>query len=337
MTSFAASLLRLFRRSKLAGLAFKVALTLAAFWFVFRGVDFSHLADMAARQDHRLMLAVIAILFSQVILGTHRWRVILRSLARSRVHLLSLIEAFKIYYISMFFNNCLPGAVGGDVVRVWLTRSEHISLPLSINSVIIDRLVALAMVFVLVIVTLPLLGAAAGFNAMLVLPPVLALAGAGILFLFNIQRLLGRFSHIRVVHWLLFFASNLRLLFKHRVAFAATCVYAMLGQVIYCFSTMILARSLGIDISFTQCLTLIPPVVLATTLPISVGGWGIREAGMVTMLSLAGVSQAQALLLSIQLGLVSMIVSLPAGLLWLVYRKHASRPPADGIPLESVV
>ena len=42
---------------KLLALSAKVALTLAALWFVFRGVDVEHLSDIWYRQNHA-MLAV---------------------------------------------------------------------------------------------------------------------------------------------------------------------------------------------------------------------------------------------------------------------------------------
>jgi hypothetical protein len=84
-----------------------------------------------------------------------------------------------------------------------------------------------------------------------------------------------------------------------------------------------LAGSLGLPLTLGESLTLIPPVVLATTLPLSIGGWGIREAGMVGMLGMVGIPRAGALVLSVQLGLLSVLMSLPAGVLWLLYRKRA--------------
>jgi hypothetical protein len=114
-------------------------------------------------------------------------------------------------------------------------------------------------------------------------------------------------------------------------ASAISITLAAFTHISYCLSAYILARSLAIDVSAVQCITLIPPVILMTTLPISIGGWGVREAGMVGMLGLVGVSQAAALMLSIQTGLLSIIVSLPASLIWLAYRKRTPHPlPADG-------
>ncbi|MDE3061078.1 MAG: flippase-like domain-containing protein, partial [Pseudomonadota bacterium] len=58
-------------------------------------------------------------------------------------------------------------------------------------------------------------------------------------------------------------------------------------------------------------------VILAAMLPISVGGWGVREASMVAMLALAGVPHGIALIVSVQLGLLVALAASPGGLLWL--------------------
>ncbi len=76
-----------------------------------------------------------------------------------------------------------------------------------------------------------------------------------------------------------------------------------------------------------QSIALIPLVQLATTMPISIGGWGVREAGMVGLLAMIGVPKAAALLLSIQLGLVVTLVSLPGGILY-ACRRAVPQPMA---------
>jgi len=62
-----------------------------------------------------------------------------------------------------------------------------------------------------------------------------------------------------------------------------------------------------------------PPVILATVLPISIGGWGMRETAMVFMLSLVGVAPERAFLLSVLMGVVTVVMSLPGGVLWLLF------------------
>jgi len=318
----------LVKHSKLLNGLIKLALSLAAFWFALHKVDFMAFASTLKNQDHRGITEAVAMMILQIILGGMRWRLILKALSATGKNVMTRWEALKLVYIGAFFNCCLPGTVGGDVVRVWLAKSDHIPLPVAINSVIIDRMIALIAVGLLVVVTMPLLSAAIGFNTSIVWGVMVVGAVFGLWVLKHIERLLTPWKDIHPVRWLLYFTHCLQLLFKHHAASAVSLIYALLAHTGYCIAVYALAQSLGITISILQCITLVPLVVLVTTLPISVGGWGVREAGMVSMLGLAGVSQAAALALSIQLGLLNIFINLPAGLLWLGYRKRQGTPPA---------
>src|SRR4029077_21281375 len=59
-----------------------------------------------------------------------------------------------------------------------------------------------------------------------------------------------------------------------------------------------LARAQHLDVSFVDFLVLIPPVVLLAALPISIGGWGVRENAMIIALAPIGVAAGSALLIA---------------------------------------
>jgi len=57
----------------------------------------------------------------------------------------------------------------------------------------------------------------------------------------------------------------------------------------------------------------------AVALPISIGGWGLRELAVVSLLGAHGVPAERALLFSVCFGLVLLIGSLPGALAWLLF------------------
>ena len=67
----------------------------------------------------------------------------------------------------------------------------------------------------------------------------------------------------------------------------------------------------------------------AVALPISAAGWGVREASLVTLLGLVGVDRSAALLLSVEFGLLTTLLSLPGGLIWLALRGRPTRHLED--------
>jgi uncharacterized membrane protein YbhN (UPF0104 family) len=92
----------------------------------------------------------------------------------------------------------------------------------------------------------------------------------------------------------------------------------------------VLAWSFEPDAPLSAFLLLAPLVTLVTTVPISVGGWGVREGAMVTALGLVNIQPSVALAVSIQFGLIMLAVGLPGGVLAFVGRSEGeSRSEAE--------
>lgn len=81
------------------------------------------------------------------------------------------------------------------------------------------------------------------------------------------------------------------------------------------------AIALGLSVCFLACLALTQPITLITVLPISIAGWGIREAGLISVLSFAGVTNNDALVVSIVFGILLIIITLPGGIFLLFKNK----------------
>ena len=79
--------------------------------------------------------------------------------------------------------------------------------------------------------------------------------------------------------------------------------FAVAAQIALGMATFSMAASLGIKVTLLDCIVLMQPVALLANLPISVGGWGVRETAVVLLFGLIGVPSSAALVLSLQLGL----------------------------------
>ena len=73
-------------------------------------------------------------------------------------------------------------------------------------------------------------------------------------------------------------------------------------------SLWILALGNSVDAPLAAFLVLAPLITMVTTVPISIGGWGVREGATVAALGLLGVAPASALAVSVQFGLVMLVV-----------------------------
>jgi hypothetical protein len=67
---------------------------------------------------------------------------------------------------------------------------------------------------------------------------------------------------------------------------------------------------------FRADLSVGPPIALITMLPISIAGWGVREATMMVAFGYAGLIQSDGTMVSLRTGVISFVVGLLGGLVW---------------------
>jgi uncharacterized membrane protein YbhN (UPF0104 family) len=71
------------------------------------------------------------------------------------------------------------------------------------------------------------------------------------------------------------------------------------------------ARALGAPVSAFHVLALVPPALFSMSIPISVGGWGLREASIVALWAMAGLPAADGLASSVLYGAITLASTLP--------------------------
>ncbi|CAA7616235.1 conserved membrane hypothetical protein [Candidatus Terasakiella magnetica] len=310
----------------------KGALSIGLIWFVFSKVDVASAWDQAKTLDPLMLALAVGLSLIQVWLGAVRWWLVLRALRAA----FSASQAFIVYYIGVFFAIVLPGAVGGDAVRMWKAHRSGLSLAASINSVMLERVATVLGLVLLVAATQPLLLARApNIPGSWVFPALSVLGIAGILVLSVLDRLPQSLHRWRAVRGLVHLAGDTRRLFFRPSWGGATLAVAILGHINLSMVAYALAVGLRLNIDMIDCLVLVPPVILIMTLPISIAGWGVRETAMVAAFGYVGVESHSALVLSVLFGLVSTATALPGGLVWLMSGDHLKPDEIEAIEDEA--
>lgn len=305
---------------------------MAILWLITWKVDLSAAIDHTSKQNLTLVLLAFAICFLQIGLGAVRWQIALRALgARPPFR-----ETAKFFYISIFFNAWLPGGVGGDFMRAWLSYRAEINAKVAITSVVLDRLAALLGIAVLVLFTMPSYLGQVGYSLLTVLPITVSMIGLiGVILIAFLRRLPAPWIRFRILRMLRDFGYDVRTVFFAPRNAIPLIIVAMAGQAALGFMTYAMALSLDIRVSLAECIVLMQPVALISNLPITVGGWGVRETAILSVFGLVGVSPAASLALSIQLGLLLLVIALPGGLLWLFSRPRNGKRCTGTTPMQS--
>lgn len=305
--------------------ALRIAISVAFIVGLLGWLDAQGLA-MAFAAPHLGWLALaLALGVPQVVLSAWRWR-----LTASRLGVpLSLARAVREYYLATFINQVLPGGILGDATRAWRHARESGSTA-TWAAVLIERLsgqLALALVATAGVLASPALHALPGHLAAdanlpaqsgwVLAAALIALAGGAVLALKR-QRPLALRSLAALHHALLARAVLARQLG------ASLLVVASYVAVFLCCLRMI-----GVDTPFVVVAPLVPLVLLAMAIPLSLAGWGLREGAAALVWLAAGLDPVHGVAASVAYGVVVLLSSLPGALILL----HARvRQPSRGSP-----
>ena len=119
-------------------------------------------------------------------------------------------------------------------------------------------------------------------------------------------------SLARLPHWTVLSsaaAAAKRLVTSPWGAGLAAC--SLLSNLNFALGAYLLAGALGVPATLWDMLAVMPAVTLAATLPVSLGGWGVREGALVLLLGHCGVPASQALALSLTFGAFGLMGSSP--------------------------
>lgn len=301
-------------RNKWVNFGLKLAVSVALIWFLARSIDIPTAIDRIAGLSFGALATTVALFLCLIVNNTVRWALVMRAINAP----IRLIEVFRILYIGMFFNQTLPSSIGGDAVRIFLVHRTGKTLETAINGILLERVVTLIGLIVLVVATQPILLSRIGDNpAKYAFPALAGLAVVGVAVLMLLDRLPLKYRRWRIIRALAQLANDTRaLLLSPRYAVSGIAL-GVVGFALVSASAWVLGRALGIDVTLADCLVLVPPVMLITTVPISVAGWGVREGAMVAAFGFIGVAREDALLWSVLLGVLLIVASLPGGLIWL--------------------
>jgi uncharacterized protein (TIRG00374 family) len=303
--------------------------------FLFYKVAWSDLVAKMREADYRWLTLACALFGVAAMFGAVRWWFLLR--VQSIVLPLRAVAALTL--IGQFFNSFMFGAVGGDVVKaLYLYRYAPGQKTHATLSVLIDRALGLFVLLCASLLVLPwelrsLHGTEAANAALAALIVVFGLMVAGAIALFftpfhrapaRLRALWTRVPHHRIAELVL---SGFR---QHGRALGMTLGSVSAGVAValvlvaagYC-----IARGINLPVGYLQLLIIITVAICVTSLPISIGGHGVREGIFVLMFAAFGVIAVErggsenAILFSLLFFAVPLVWSMLGGILYLTSRR----------------
>lgn len=235
-----------------------------------------------------------------MVISTVRWHVLLRAQKTTA----TIWDAVRALFVGSFLNYFLPTSIGGDGYRVWhISNATACRYSVVLATILVERGTGLLAMCVLAIAgglwrpewltSVPAIGLCVAACAILLVvgtallvfikPPSEQLGDGPLGIIRKWRKLAGAMADFRdrpSVLWIAFF-------------------YSLALQVQIVFQYWAFAKCLEIDITFDRFLIVVPINTIATLVPISFNGIGVREWATIWVCKPLGVSSADAALIAV--------------------------------------
>ncbi|MDB4999713.1 MAG: hypothetical protein JWR76_790 [Mucilaginibacter sp.] len=261
--------------------ALKFAVTSVLLYFVFRKVDFQQVKFRLVHANYWWMLAALMSYFVSIAISS--WR--LTSFFKS-IHLkLDSRFNFRLYLLGLFYNFLLPGGIGGDGYKIYLLNKTY-KLPAKkvFWAIMFDRLSglwAIGLIIVALIFLIPQIDIHMGI-------PLSIFVVGSIIYYFVAYKFFKEYTHY-------FFQAHVKAVAVQSLQLLAI-VFIMIGQD---FTGKYSPYLLSFLIS-----------ALATIIPISIGGAGVRETVFTWLTKFFPMEKSLTVFLPGTFYLISIIVAL---------------------------
>ena len=293
----------------------KILITVAILAIIARSIDISTVFNVVRNMPLEYLVIALFMQLLSAALASYRWFLIMRRLKFGQGPLFYL----KSYLKGSFFNQALPGGIGGDAYRVLESSRVGSGKKAAFYGVLLDRLLGLIGLLLLNLIAniaYPDLLPVAIFHIL----NAIALGGIAAVIVFAMVGKIDRFAEFKLTRHLHEISADLRHVYHDLRAISLHSVISVLIHFISMLAIYFIGIGVGLHYDLLTFLVLVPPVMLLTIAPISLAGWGVREGGMIGIFLLIGADKTLVLSMSVLYGLVLLAASVPGLYLFLMNR-----------------
>jgi uncharacterized membrane protein YbhN (UPF0104 family) len=261
-------------------LLLKIAVTIFCLWYVSQKIDFSVAGEALSNVNwFYIVLALIAFILSKLV-SAHRLNLYFRDIGLK----LPPKKNLELYWLGMFYNLFLPGAIGGDAYKV-IVLSKQFGLPYkkTTAAVLVDRFSGLlGLVLILAVYSLLLFSGAWAY--------ALIIGGA-------------------IAATLLLFLVTRYYLPDFQKSFLVTLLLGIVVQGLQVVCAYLIMAALNITSHSVAYIFLFLVSSAVAVLPLTIGGLGARELVFLEGARYFGLMEENSVIISILFYLITLVTS----------------------------
>lgn len=302
--------------------ALKIIVSIGLLVLLATKLEWKDVLDRAAQLAWWMLPVAAAIQMVVWALSNFRWWMLIR------VHLLGHTYSglLKPTFIGAFFNNLLPSSTGGDLFRMYHVYRQGHGAAAAVSPIITERAVGLLCMVALATLMIFQFSAETrlfqGLRTVLFWLFVCGAVSVAVVSVpatyYGFHRFLQRWDRFRPVAGLLGITEAIHTYLSRPYLLIALVVVSLILQGMQIIIFLILGAGVEATLEPSQYLFIVPVVLVAASIPVTVGGLGVREAAAITLFTSAGMSQEHAAAVSLLFIPVLLLSGLPG--LWFFLR-----------------
>ncbi len=317
----------------------KIIVSGALIVYLLRRIGLQQVNECLQSADIFWFAGAFVLFTMSLFIGSYQWWLLLGAEGIQ----ISWRKTVSYYFVGLFFNNFLIGGLGGDFFRIMDVKRYSKNGTGAVSTVFLDRFIGLIILSGMSVLAIPWIVSRRELPLQLWIPLLLAIGGWILIVLFLFNK-----SFARHFNWFVQIIIPKRIAIKvgevyHKIhqfghdkpLFIRIVMLSIAVQSARIMTHYFLGRSVGIMLSPIYYFLLIPIIAVVASLPVSVGGLGLREQSGVILFGIFGVHTLQAFSMEALAYFLSVVTSLPGGITF-VMRKKIGSFKSEGVEINTI-
>jgi len=310
----------------------RVAISIVLLGWLLYKTDRQDLGRAFLHVNWAMLGLALVVTYVSVALMTARWHAALAAMG-ARMGYLGLLQSNM---VGLFFNLFTPTNVGQDAARVIDFKTGAKSTATGVASVMIDRLLGMLGMLIFAVVAFPF--AAGRLHDVSVIKLAVGVTSASILIALGllwspagrpVGRLATRFMPEKVKKGLRKCYDMTSQMTGRPTPLALSFGLALAFQLLVIITNYMVAQAVGVSVSLSTLMLVVPLALIVASIPISVNGVGLREWAYVNLWGAFGVSREQAIVCSLMFFALWVVMGLTGMIVYLTRRRILHAIPAQ--------
>lgn len=297
--------------------AARIIVSLALLVLVLREMGIENTAQALRNADVFWIVMVLVLMLVEGLHGTYKWLILLRHTDKG----IRFWPLFKIIYVSGFVGMFVPGGIGIELVRMYGLAKHTSDLAMSFTSILMDRVLGLTGLVLVVLAGVLMQGRSE-------IPGIEWWTGGALLLILAGWIAIMNPWFRRLTDWMLSAPILAMLRDKQNKIYASLDTYrgrpgllawgmvqSLIFNVLRILVVWVGAMAVGIDVPLNAYFIVVPAVIFAMLIPISMSGWGVREAMFVALLPLYGANPDTVFAMSLLVGVCAVLSTTPGAVI----------------------